>query len=523
VNQQHSTATPASADTSHASSHPGGTSRNDNRWLALAVICIGTMMAFINVSSTIGALSSMQADLHSSPTEIVWITSTYSLVVASLILAFGTLSDILGRRRIFAVGALFFVAGSLIAFAAHDTGVLIAGQAVIGIGGAMVLPSGLSIVSHIFTDPRQRTEAISIWAGSSGLGVAIGPLAAGALLETASWNLIFLINVGLGIAAFVGALVLVPDSRHPDRRLDVVGVLLGTITVATLTFAIIEGKTLGYTSDRILTAYALTAIALVAFVIYEARHPDPMMDVRLFRSGSFSAVMGVAATAMFGFTGTALITVLYLQHVQSLTPLEAGVRSLTMFVPFILLSALAGKLVHKTGFKVMLTAGLLVLGSGILALLWTANTTSFTHVWPGLVIVGIGSGLLVAPSTAAAVISVHPTQAGMASSAVNMFRQLGNVLGASVLGTIITSQFASNLTDNLTAGGLPQATADQITAGAQHGEEAAGLPAQVADLVTSAVGNAFTDAYHSAALVAGIVVLVVAIPTVFLVRHRPAR
>ncbi|MGO4617012.1 MFS transporter [Nocardia sp. 2YAB30] len=508
--------------TSAVSARAPESSRTAIRWLALAVVCVGTMMAFVSLSSTIGSLARIQADLHSSPTETVWVTSAYSLVVASLILAAGTLGDLLGRRLVFLVGAVFFIGGSITAFAADSTGLLITAQAIMGVGGAAILPSSLAVVSHAFVDPRERTEAVSIWAGSSGLGLAVGPLGSGALLQYFSWHSVFMINVVLGIIALAGALLLVPESKQPDRQLDPVGVALGTVAVAALTFAIIEGKTLGYASEPIIFTYAVFAVTLLGFIGYEARHPDPMIDVRLFRSASFSAVMGVAATTMFGFVGTALLTVLYLQNVQAVTPLGAAVRSLAMFIPFILVSAVAGKIVHRVGFKVMLTVGLVVMAVGIMALRAAQAGPGFSNVWPGLVVAGIGSGLLIAPSTAAAIISVKHSQAGMASAVVNMFRQLGNVLGASVLGTILTTKFADDLSNRLSADGLPKPAVDQIVDGAQRGHHASGLPDRLATLVGDAVRQAFTDAYHLGVLVAGIVVLAVAIPTLILVRRSPA-
>lgn len=492
------------------------------RWLALAVVCIGTMLAFVNVSSTIGALASMQSDLHATSTQVVWITSAYSLVVASLVLGAGTLGDLIGRRRLFIAGVVFFIGGSLAASSADATGVLIAAQVGMGVGGAMVLPASLAVVSHAFTDPQERTDAISVWAGSSGLGLAIGPLGAGMLLDHFTWHSIFLINVVLGALALVGALAFVTESKHHTRTLDPVGMVLGTLTVAALTYAVIEGKSQGYASGRLLLMYAVFAVSMVAFIAYEARHHDPMIDLRLFRSGSFSAVLAVATTAMFGFTGTALLTTLYLQHVHELTPLETGVRLLVMFIPFMVVSAVAGRLVRRIGFKIMLTAGLLIMAIGVLTLCASRATPEFLYVWPSLLVVGIGSGLLIAPSTAAAIISVDDSQAGMASSTVNMFRQFGNVLGASVLGTILTSHFADNLTHDLHQDGLPSEVVDRVVGGADRGNSAASLPAGLADQVTHAVHAAFTAAYHSGMLVGGSALLAMAVPTVILVRHKPA-
>lgn len=493
------------------------------RRLALAVVCVGTMMTFVNVSSTIGGLAEIQADLHSDSAASVWISSAYSLVVASLILGAGTLGDLIGRRLVFAAGATLFGAGSAAAFTAHSTPTLIGAQIVMGVGGAMVLPAGLAIVGHAFTDPRERTEAISVWAGSSGLGLAVGPLVAGALLNVFSWHSIYLINVVLGVLALIGAVTVVTESRQADRALDPVGIALGTLTIAALTYVVIEGGASGYIAGRILPAYGVLVLALVLFIRYEARHPDPMLDVELFRSASFGAVMAVATIALFGFTGTALVTVLYLQHVQETTPLGAGVRLLVMFVPFIVVSAAAGRLVHRVGFKTMLAVGLLVMAVGVFTLLISPPEPDFLRVWPGLLLVGIGSGMLVAPSTAAAVISVSPERAGMAGAAVNMFRQVGNVLGAGILGTILTTRFAIDLADELHRKNLPDAAVDKIVDAATEGNASTtALPAAQADQVAHAVREAFTSADHLALAAAGVVLLVTALPVLMFVRQKPA-
>ncbi|MFI6955708.1 MFS transporter [Nocardia sp. NPDC050408] len=502
-----------------ASADHDATSRG--RWWILAVVCIGPMMAFVNVSSTLGGLATIQADLHPSASMAVWVASAYSLVVASLVLGSGTVGDLIGRRLIFATGAAVFAAGSAVAFAAHNTVVLIAAQAIMGIGGAMVLPTSLAIISHTFTDMRERTEAVSIWAGSSGIGLAIGPLGAGVLVGAFSWHAIYLINVVLGVVALLGAVTLIRESRLPTRAFDPVGMVLGTLAIAALTYAVIEGGSRGYTEVRILCAYAVLAVSLVAFIRYEARHPDPMLDVKLFRSGSFSAVMGTAAVTLLGFTGTALVTVLYLQHVQGTTVLAAAVRLLVMFGPFVLISAVAARIVHRIGFTTMLTLGLVVMAAGIFALLASPPGTGFGRIWPGLLLAGIGSGMLIAPATAAAVNSVAPHQAGMASATVNLFRQVGNVLGASVLGTILTTRFADNLRDELRAADLPRPLTDAVVSAAAAGEHSSALPPAVAGPVRNAIQHAFTDATHLALTVAGVVLLITAVPVAIFVRRQP--
>ncbi|MEU1087471.1 MFS transporter [Streptomyces sp. NPDC005892] len=488
-------------------------------WRGVLTVCLGVMMAFVNVSSTIGALGAIQQDLHPSASTLVWVTSAYSLVVATLVMFAGTLADLVGRRAVFLGGAVVFTAGSLLAFAADTTGLLITAQAVMGIGGAAVLPASLSIVSHSFADPHLRTKAIGAWASCSGLGLAIGPLGAGLLLGSFTWHAVYLIDVVIGAVTVVLTPFMVTETKHPTRRLDLAGVLLGTVMIASATYAIIEGGSSGYTSGRIVTVYGVFAVSLVLFLTVEARHHDPMLDLRLFRNSSYTAVMGVAAASMFGFVGTSLLAVLYMERVQHLSALATGVRLLAMFATYIVVSALAGRLVQKIGFTLTLTAGLVVLGGGALALLLVGPFTGYGALWPGLLVAGVGSALLTAPSTAAAVNSVPRTQAGMASATVNMFRQIGSVLGPSILGTIVTTRFPRYLDERLISSGVPAADASRITDGAVRGDSAASLPTALAQTLTDSAARAFTDAVHLGLLIGGITLLVVAIPTAVFVRH----
>ena len=478
------------------------------------------MMAFVNITATVSALSSIQTDLQASPSQLVWISSAYSLLVVSMVMSAGTLGDRIGRRRVFLLGALVFAASSALAVAAPSAGWLIAAEALMGIGGAAVLPASLSIVSHTFTDPQERTTAIGVWAAFSGIGLAVGPLIAGVLLNHFSWHSVFLTNVALGVIVMVAVPVLVPESRHPSRQLDPVGLISGSVGLAAGVFAIVEGASIGYASGRIIAAYVITVAALIVFVRTELRHHDPMLDIRLFGNRSFAAVMAVTAATMFGFVGIALLSVLYLERVGGASALATGTRLLVLFGTYIVVTAVAARLVRRVGFTVMLSGGLLLMGGGALLLLNIGPFTGFGPMWPGLLLAGIGSGLLVAPSTAAAVNSVGPLQAGMASGAVNMFRQLGSVLGPSVLGTIVTTRFPHNLDNRLSAQGVSAPLIHQITAAATHGGGSGGLPAALRAPVAEAVSRAFTDAVHLGLLIGGIVLLIMVIPAALFVRHR---
>lgn len=290
---------------------------------------------------------------------------------------------------------------------------------------------------------------------------------------------------------------------------------------ASATYAIIQGGATGYTKAPIITTYAVFAVSLFMFVRVELRHPDPMLDLRLFRSASFSAVMGVAAISVFGLVGVALLSVLYMERVGQTSPLDVGVRLLPLFGTFLVVTVVAARvLVHRVGFTPLITAGLVLIGAGSLALLATDASGGYGAMWPGLLVAGIGAGLLTAPSTAAAVNSVPPQQEGMAAAAVNMARQLGTVLGPSVLGTVVTSRFPRNLHDRLVEAGIPSPQADRIVEGASHGGGATDLPASLARVVGTAVPRAFTDAVHLGNVIGGVVLIVMAVPAALFVRHK---
>jgi EmrB/QacA subfamily drug resistance transporter len=479
------------------------------------------MMTFLNITATISALSTIQADLRTSTTTLVWITSSYTLVVASLVLSAGTIGDLLGRRTVFMLGAAIMAIGSLLAFAAGSAGVLIAGQAVMGVGGAMILPNSLAIVGTTFHDPHERTEAIGIWAACSGLGLAIGPISAGLLLQHFSWHSVFLVNVAVAVIVLVAAPLVVVNSRHPGRSLDAAGLLLATVSIGALTFAVIEGAHKGFASPLILVAAATFLVTLVLFIALELRHRDPMMDIRLFRSASFGAVMAIATSSLFGFTGVALLMVLFFQKAQGLSPLATGWRLLPMMGVYVVVSSVAARLVRRVGFKVTLTVGLLLTAAGAGLLLGVHVSSSFNAIWPGLAVFGLGSGLLLAPTTAAAVISVPHTRGGMASATVNMFRQLGGVLGASVLGSIFTTHFAAALPSNLAHRGVPSAIAAHVVSAASTGSPATAIGGSVGANITSAVGQALSGAVHDGLLVAIAIALVTAVPAAVFVRKRP--
>ncbi|HEY3189525.1 MAG TPA: MFS transporter, partial [Solirubrobacteraceae bacterium] len=394
-------------------------------------------------TQTVSTLGPLQQDLHVSSADLVWVASIYSMVVASLVLSAGTVGDILGRRAAFAAGTAVMAVGSLVVFLATGPTGVIAGQATMGVGGAMILPNSLAIVTHAFTDPHERTTAVSVWVGVSGVGLAIGPLTAGLLLEVFSWHSVFLVNVVLALAVLALTPGFVADSRQPHRHLDPPGLVLAVVAIASLNYAVIEGGHQGFGSTGVVTAFALAAAAIVAFVGAEARSLTPMLHLPLFRISSFSTANVVGFVGQYGFVGVALAQVLYFERIRHESILATGVRLLPLMATYVVVSAVAARIVRRVGFKATIGTGLLFSAAAALLMITQQPASSYAGTALLLATFGAGAGLILPPSTATAVVSVPHEEGGMASATVNMFRQVGGTLGASITGTILTSGVAS--------------------------------------------------------------------------------
>lgn len=404
--------------------------------------CLGAMVTFFLITASVSSLGAIGADLRVRPQTLVWVPSSYTLMVASLVLIAGSLGDRWGRRRAFVAGTLVLAAAAIVVLVTDAFGGLVAGELLAGVGGALVLPNSLSIVSLAFDDPQRRTEAVTAWVASSGLGLAIGPLVAGWVLQHHDWRLTFVPVLVLSVLATGLALVLVTDSRHPEAELDPVGAVLGTVTIASLVYGVIRGSQAGYADLRALSAFVVAVVVAVTFVMVERRVRRPMLDVRLLAQSAFAAVVVVAAVALFGFTGLAIALVLHFEKSLQLDALATGWRLLPMFASYVVVAMTAGRLVRRTGFRVPLVAGLLLVAAGSAGLSTQLESSGYAWLWPLLVVIGAGIALVAAPSTAAAMAGVEPRDAGMAAGAVNAARQVGSVMGSSIVGSIAVGQGA---------------------------------------------------------------------------------
>jgi EmrB/QacA subfamily drug resistance transporter len=386
------------------------------------------------------ALPAIRAELGASVSGLQWTIDAYTLVLASLLMLSGSTADRIGRRRTFQTGLALFSLGSLLCGVAPNVGSLVAFRALQAIGGSMLNPVALSIITNIFTEPRERARAIGVWAGVVGLSMAVGPVLGGALVGWAGWRSIFWINVPVGVAAIVLTAVFVPESRAPrPRRIDPVGQLLVIVLLAGLTYGIIEGQGAGWTSPEIIGSFALSAVALAILLPYERRRQDPLLELRFFRSVPFSGATLTAVSGLAALAGFLFLNSLYLQEARGFSALHAGLLTLPMAVVTAVCAPLAGRLVGSRGPRLPLViAGVGIAVSGVVLAGITA-TTPISLLMVGYVCFGVGFGMLNAPITNAAVSGMPREQAGLAAAVASTSRQVGISLGVAVIGAVVAA------------------------------------------------------------------------------------
>ncbi len=410
------------------------------RMLVLAICCLSLFIVGIDVTIVNVALPSIQHDLRAPVSGLQWTVDAYTLVIASFLMLSGSTADRIGRRRTFQAGLALFTLGSLLCSLAPGLGWLVAFRMLQALGGSMLNPVAMSIIANTFTDPAERARAIGVWGSVFGMSMALGPIAGGALVSSVGWRGIFWVNIPVGIAALVLTAAFVPESRAARaRRVDPVGQVLVIVTLASLTYAIIEGPNSGWTSVRILGCFALAAAGLVSLVRYESRRDEPLLDLRFFRSAPFSGATAIAVCAFAALGGFLFLNTLYLQEVRGYSALHAGLFTLPMAAMTVLLAPLSGRIVAVRGPRLpIVVAGVATLAAGIMLTRLTSNT-SFGWLVLIYVIFGVGSGLVNAPITNTAVSGMPRSQAGVAAGIASTSRQVGSALGVAVAGSAALS------------------------------------------------------------------------------------
>lgn len=421
------------------------------RLLVLAVCCMSLFIVGLDNTIVNIALPAIGRDLHASVSGLQWTIDAFALVLGSLLILGGSTGDRIGRRRVFQTGLVVFTVASLLCGLAPGLGWLIAFRMLQAVGVSMLNPVAMSIITNTFTDGRERARAIGVWGGTIGLSMALGPLVGGSLIDSVGWRAIFFINVPVGLAAVVLAALLVPESRAPrPRRVDPVGQVLVLATLASLTYAIIEGPGYGWGSPLIVGLFAVAGASLAGLAWYEPRRPEPLLELRFFRSLPFSGATLLAISGFAGFSGFLFLNTLYLQEVRGLSALRAGLYTLPIAAMTALWAPVSGRLVASRGPRGPLLVAGTALTIGAAMLNGVTPGTSPVRLLSAYLIFGLGFGMLNAPITNTAVSGMPVAQAGVAAAVASTSRQVGQALGVAVVGSAVSSAIHGSLRTGFT-------------------------------------------------------------------------
>lgn len=390
------------------------------------------------------ALPDMQHRLHTQLTGLQWIVDAYVLLVAMLLLSGGVFADRFGRKRVYLTGVAVFTVASVLCSLAPSVGWLVAGRVLQGIGAAALSPASLALLVAACPVPQERIKAIGLWAGLSGLGLAVGPVAGGVLTDAFGWPAIFLVNLPLGVVLLVVGLRGLEETRNPNApAIDAPGTALSVLGVGALTYGLIEGGARGWTAPEILGSFTAGVMLLTAFVGVEARRSAPMLPLRLFRQRLFTVSNTAMVVVGFALMGSSFFFSQFFVYVQGSSILRAGLQTLPMSLGMVIVSPYAGRLAARYGFRVVVTAGLALAGLGLMALGTVHADTGYGNVWWRLGVVGIGFALTLSPLTGAAIQAVSPQEGGLASGISSTTRQIGAVLGVALLGAVVRTRESS--------------------------------------------------------------------------------
>lgn len=489
------------------------------RWWTLAVLCLSLVLIGLDNTVLNVALPTIQGTFSASAAELQWMVDAYVLVFAGLLLTMGALGDRFGRARALQVGLVIFGLSALAAPLATEMEHLIAVRVGMGIGGALIMPSTLSIIANVFP-AHERARAITIWAGVSGLGVGLGPLIGGLLIENFEWSAVFLLNVPIVLVALALGVGLVPESRDPSgARLDLPGAVLSIGAVSALVYGIIEAPAAGWTDPVILAAFAAAIGLGIAFAWRETHTAEPMLDLALFRDARFTAGATAIALTFFAMFGVIFGLTQFLQFVLDQSALEAGALMLTLAVGIPVGARISLKAVDHAGTNRVMAVGLVLVAIVLLTFTQWSPTTETWVVSLTLFVLALGMANVMAPGTGAVMAAVPEAKAGVGSAMNDLFRQLGGALGVAIIGSAINTVYRDRMTDAVA--GLPAAAAD--IAGDSVG--AAVLVAQrvggpAADMLAAAARDGFADALGVAAVIAAGIALATA---AFVLRAMPPR
>ena len=479
----------------------------ERRWWILGVLCLSLLVVGLDNTILNVALPTLVRDLHASTSQLQWMVDAYVLVFAGLLLTTGSLSDRYGRRYALAIGLVVFGIGSILSAFAGSASTLIGTRALMGIGGALIMPATLSILTNVFP-AEERGRAIGIWAGVSGLGIAIGPIVGGWLLSHFWWGSVFLVNVPVVIVALVAGRMIVPNSKDPSpSALDPVGAVLSIVGLVSLVYGIIEAPSHGWTSTQTLVTLGFSVVVLVAFAIWELRSDHPMLDVTFFENARFTAANISIVLVFFALFGSLFFLTQYLQFVLGYDALQAGIRVAPLALVLMVGAPIAGRLTARLGNKVLVSAGMATVAVGLWYMGTLSVTSGYGHVVISLLILGLGMGTAMVPATESIMGSLPLAKAGVGSAMNDTTRQIGGALGVAILGSIFASSYATHIVSSLR--GLPEssiaAAQNSVGAALAIGEKIGGTQGAA---ITAAAKSSFINAMDRGLIVgAGIALL----------------
>lgn len=497
------------------------------RHVTLLMACLGVFVAYLPVTSVSVSLTAIQSALSTNTSQLSWVSDAFVLPMAAFILTAGVFGDVHGRKKVYLAGLLLSAAGAATSLTAHSIGQLWAGQALSGIGAAALLPTTLALISHAVPDHRERGKFIGFWAMCLLGALAVGGVIAGVILGHTGWRWIFLVPIPVALLAFGFSLKLLPESRAPRTgQLDWPGQITAALAITALVYGVIQGGEGSFGDTQVILALAVAVISGTVFVVAERRSAHPMLDLALFRSPGFTATTLVAMVMFLGMIGFFFVLSLYFGMVQHLDTLGTAWRMLLMTGAALLVSGIAGRIMHKVSPRLLITTGLLMVTAALLTLLDADASTSFGSLSWRLVLLGLGMGFVTTPMTAVAVASVPHPLAGMAAAGNNAFRQVGGALGPAVLGALLTSRAASALPGRLSDAGVDGPLADRLTEAVR--DDGLGAVASVplgarTGQVWGAVGDAFLDGMRLCLTVSAALTFLAAVLAFVLLRPRANR
>ncbi len=462
---------------------------------ALAVLCVAVLIANLDNTILNVALPTLVRALNAGQSDLQWIVDAYVIVFAGLLLTAGSLADKVGRKGTFLAGLAIFAAGSAWAAFSGSVGLLIAARASMGVGGALMIPSTLSIISDMYGDAAQRQRAIGVWAATTGVGVALGPIIGGLLLAHFWWGSVFLVNVPIAALGLAAAVWLVPGSRNPAAGApDLAGALLSIAGIGLVLWAIIEGPVRGWSSAQVIGAGAAGLAVLGVFVAWERVSPHPLLDLRFFRNRAFGAAIPAVGTVNFGLYGALFVLTQFLQFSLGFTPLQAGLRTLPAAAAVVAIAPLSAVGVRTLGPKLTMSAGLACIATGLWLVSGITATTGYGGIVAGMVLLGAGAGLALPTSSGSVVGSVPGGNAGVGSAANTTAIQVGGALGVAVVGSLLTTRYQDDVGAALAGQHVPAAAMAAVR-GSLGGalEVAARLPGAAGDQLAQLARTAFAS------------------------------